>query len=65
MDQVTIIKNRCKGCGMCFDNCPKHVFDHPYLGAKAVVARAEDCIGCGVCQLKCPDFAIVVEKGSK
>lgn len=65
MNQVILEIKRCKGCGMCSDGCPKHVFDHAYLGAKPTVARIEDCIGCGLCQLHCPDFAITVVKESK
>ena len=65
MNQVLLNSKRCKGCGMCFDNCPKHDFDHAYLGAQPVVARIEDCVGCGMCELKCPDFAITVIRAPK
>lgn len=60
MNQIIIDEKRCKGCGMCVDSCPKHVYDHPFLGSKPVIARVEDCIACGICDLRCPDFAITV-----
>lgn len=47
----------CKGCGICVDMCPKHVFDRDALG-KPVIARNDDCIVCHICELHCPDFAI-------
>ena len=52
---------RCKGCGICAEFCPKKVLEIDALG-KVFVARPEDCIACGQCELRCPDYAIFVDK---
>ena len=51
---------RCKGCGICVEFCPKKVLELSEL-EKVVVAREQDCIKCRQCEMRCPDFAIFVE----
>lgn len=54
-----IIRQWCKGCGICVHFCPKQVLELDNEG-KACVASPEDCIACRICELRCPDMAIEV-----
>jgi len=63
--QVSIDKERCKGCGFCVDFCPREVLKmSSELSPKgynlAVVDDASKCLACGFCELICPEFAIKV-----
>ncbi len=62
--EIKIIKEFCKGCGICVEFCPKDVL---ILGNdfKVNVAKIEACNGDKLCELRCPDFAIFVEKLKK
>ncbi len=67
---ITILKDFCKGCGFCIDNCPKKVYELSEEMNKRGYrlprpARQDDCTECGVCDLYCPDFAILLEKTKK
>ena len=58
----------CKGCYICFEVCPKKVFEKsPEVTEKGfqpvVVARSDLCTRCLQCEMLCPDLAINVEKG--
>ena len=68
MAKLTFKAEKCKGCGLCVDACPKQVLaldadtinqkgHHP---VKAV--NEEACIGCAFCATMCPDCIITVEK---
>lgn len=59
---ITIKKERCKGCGICVEFCPKQVLELDALG-KVQVSKQEACIACAQCELHCPDYAIFVDKG--
>jgi len=60
---LKLYSNRCKGCGICVNFCPKKVLEVTELEKVAIVAGKEnDCIKCGQCEMRCPDFAIFVEK---
>ena len=53
--------NRCKGCGICVEFCPRKVLavnQHE----KVEVVNESACIQCRQCELRCPDFAIFVQK---
>lgn len=65
MPRVTVDRDRCKGCGLCVENCPQKVLamsreinQKGYFFSTAV--RQPHCIGCRVCAMVCPDVAIEV-----
>ena len=59
--EITLLKERCKGCGICVAFCPKKILALDTLG-KIYVKDEQSCINCGQCELRCPDYAIYVEK---
>lgn len=66
MAKVKFIAERCKGCGLCVNACPKKIVAlSKRLNAKGYpVAECTDigaCVGCGFCYRMCPDCAIEVE----
>ncbi|HBV89082.1 ferredoxin family protein [Desulfosporosinus sp.] len=70
MRKVEFDEERCKGCELCVEACPKHIIlmaDH--LNAMgfhpATVVKEEACISCGFCARMCPDVAITVRKEEK
>lgn len=70
MLKVEFDEDRCKGCGLCLEFCPKHIVvraDHlNALGFRpATVIEQDKCISCGFCARMCPDVAITVRKEEK
>lgn len=67
MGSVIFREERCKGCGLCVQFCPKKIV---VLGSHfnslgfhpAMVANGAQCIGCAVCAWMCPDLVIEVAK---
>jgi len=68
MPKVSFNTDRCKGCGLCADACPKKIIElspnvfnnkgfHP-----AQVIDQEKCIACAFCATMCPDVVITIEK---
>jgi 2-oxoglutarate ferredoxin oxidoreductase subunit delta len=68
MAKVTFEMDRCKGCGLCVDACPKHllVIARDQINQKghypATITDEKACIGCGSCAVMCPDCVITVER---
>jgi len=64
--KVIVIKDRCKGCGFCIENCPSGVLkqseDINVKGYHYPIVVEEPpfkvCINCSFCSLICPEFAI-------
>lgn len=67
-------KEKCKACGKCIAECPKHLIELvPYKTKHAVQCSSQDkgkavkdvcqagCIGCGICAKQCEFDAITVE----
>lgn len=69
MARVIFNEDKCKGCGLCIDACPKKIISfneklnvkgyHPAFVKKE---KMKDCIGCASCGRMCPDCVITVEK---
>ena len=68
MAKVTFREERCKGCGLCVNACPKKIvaLDEEKLNAlghhPAKIIDQEKCIGCAFCATMCPDCVIKVER---
>ncbi len=58
---LKIYTQRCKGCGICVEFCPKKVLAISEL-EKVEIVNEKECIVCGQCEMRCPDFAIFAEK---
>jgi 2-oxoglutarate ferredoxin oxidoreductase subunit delta len=61
--QVCVIKERCKGCGICVAYCPRGTLEmSAEFNAKGYhppyAKNEEKCVGCDLCQVLCPEFAI-------
>ncbi|MBE3579645.1 MAG: 4Fe-4S binding protein [Caldanaerobacter subterraneus] len=58
--RLHIIKEWCKGCGICVGFCPRKVLE--IKGDKVHLIDEEKCIKCGICETYCPDYAIYIEE---
>ncbi|MGI6039126.1 MAG: 4Fe-4S binding protein [Clostridiales bacterium] len=68
MARVTFEKDKCKGCGLCIEACPKKILqlseDEINLRGyyPAMIIDQDKCIACSFCAIMCPDCIITVEK---
>ena len=60
---VKIDAGKCKNCGKCLSECPKHVFSGD--SKKTAVSEPLKCNLCGSCRTFCPSGAITVEADEK
>ena len=52
---------KCTGCGICLEVCPRQVFS--LNGKKVRIANQDACMECGACALNGPFEALTVEAG--
>ncbi|HOB21908.1 MAG: ferredoxin family protein [Firmicutes bacterium] len=69
MNYVIIDRERCKGCQICIEVCPRKILSleekingHGYHPAQMKPENREKCTGCAFCAIMCPDAAIEVER---
>lgn len=65
MDKLEFREDRCKGCGLCVDACPKKVLqvsDRINRAGYSVIEciDMEKCTSCTFCAEICPDVVITV-----
>lgn len=67
MPRIVIDVERCKGCGLCTQVCPKgdlvqmsEEFNSKGYRTSKFVDPEKKCIGCAFCANMCPDVAITV-----
>jgi 2-oxoglutarate ferredoxin oxidoreductase subunit delta len=65
--KLRILEERCKGCGLCVEFCPKKVLSFSekrnLQGYKVVYFKEpERCNACGICYLMCPEVVFVEEE---
>lgn len=66
MAKVVFNDERCKGCYLCVDACPKKIVkpSEERMNTKgfrpAEVTEPDQCIGCAMCATICPDCVIEV-----
>ncbi|MCA1988782.1 MAG: 4Fe-4S dicluster domain-containing protein [Desulfarculus sp.] len=69
MALVEILSERCKGCGLCVQACPKQNLSigdkFNASGYNYVVWNDQGCTGCAFCAELCPDIAIRVYRPKK
>ncbi|MHC5036099.1 MAG: 4Fe-4S binding protein [Planctomycetota bacterium] len=68
--ELTILEDRCKGCGFCIEFCPKKVLTHSgTLNVKGYhppkITNTGLCLDCDLCELLCPEFAIFKHPASR
>lgn len=75
--RIEIDKERCKGCGLCMNVCPKEQIEisdelntkgyYParFLEENLNESDPGECTGCAMCAMTCPDVAIEVYRQSK
>jgi len=62
---IKIDEELCKGCDICIEFCPKHVYVKSYKENKKSVylpfpENESECKKCHLCELMCPDQAIAI-----
>jgi 2-oxoglutarate ferredoxin oxidoreductase subunit delta len=70
MEKWRVEVDRCKGCGLCVDFCPKQCLTmaeslnrigyHP-----AVLVNPDECTSCALCAQMCPETAIRIYRKAK
>ena len=69
MGKVVVNTERCKGCALCVEFCPKDVLvlgnETNDSGYYTVIQKDLDgCNGCALCAIMCPDLSLEVYKQS-
>ena len=70
MNKIIIDIERCKGCCLCLEACPKSIIavsDRPNAGGyyPVRVTGNGECTACAICATVCPDCAIEVFREDK
>lgn len=65
---ISLRTNRCQGCGLCVEVCPKKILtiDKNRVNSRGytpiVITDYHSCIGCSLCAVMCPDLVFRIGK---
>lgn len=68
MSKLVIDYERCKGCSLCVNTCPKKILkiDENKINVKGYtpvdIIDRDSCISCAMCATMCPDCVITIEE---
>ena len=70
LQPIDIATDRCKGCGLCVEACPKHVLelDETVVNARLSPGPSVDsagCTSCVICARVCPDSVFTIYAPTK
>ena len=58
---IEIDKDKCTGCGICYEVCPSECFGEPVEGKAVIIEENRiNCQGCRGCEAQCPEEAIKI-----
>jgi 2-oxoglutarate ferredoxin oxidoreductase subunit delta len=66
MARIVINQEKCKGCLLCIESCPKKMIEPcNKINSKGCypvrfLEEKKECTGCALCATRCPDIAIEV-----
>jgi ferredoxin len=58
---IKLFPEKCVGCGMCIEVCPREVFT--LENTRAVILDKDRCMECGACENNCAFGALSVDRG--
>jgi NAD-dependent dihydropyrimidine dehydrogenase PreA subunit len=58
--EIQLDVNRCSGCGLCLEVCPRGVYIIDSDHRKAEIVQGEACVNCGACVQQCPHKALMI-----
>lgn len=58
---LSLDEEKCIGCGMCLEVCPREVLEMNSRHARIV--DRDGCMECGACAMNCPVSAVTVKSG--
>jgi len=59
--KVILDKEKCRGCGICEQVCPRNCYEMDKDRHIALMPRADRCVQCGACIVQCPFDALYFE----
>ena len=61
LGEITLDRNRCKGCGSCQDICPIGVYGELDEDRKTTFRDRSACFACNACVTQCPEDALSLD----
>lgn len=58
---IKVDEDKCSGCGLCIDYCPRDVLRKDNRGYPIIKYR-DDCWYCNLCSFVCPKKAVIIEE---